>query len=299
MYPGYDGVLTRPRDIERFDEHIDQLGVGKAGKMGTIQMTLESKSGKTILSKQFTQAPLQVQRVLYLEPSLPNLAFVYLLSTSGGILQGDRYTSEIILNNAAMAHITTQGATRIYGMNRDSATHITKLNVNAGCYLEYMPEQIIPYANSRYYQMTDATVHDTATLIYSEILTSGRTAMNESFAYDLCNLRFRYQNQDGIIRAYDNTKIEPAKQDIRGLGMMSTNQSLGTLVVINKQHNMQRLRDIISHNMSQIESISFGVSMLADDAGVVIRMLGTTDDLITAKDDTLGTCRRHILGVHI
>ena len=286
----------QPQYIKNYGGHIEQLGVGKTGKVGIIKLELESRHSKTILSKQFTQQPLQVQRVLYLDSNLPGLAYVYLLSTSGGILQGDRYTSEITLNNNAMAHITTQGATRIYGMNADYATYTTKLYVNAGCYLEYIPDQIIPYAKSRYYQMTDVTVHDAATLIHSEILAPGRTAMKESFVYDICNLRFRYQNQDKIL-VYDNTKIEPAKQAIRDLGVMSDDQFLGTTYIISKQCDLNGLRDDILSHMQQIESISFGVSTLANNSGIIIRMLGTkTDTLVTATQHVLAASRNSILG---
>ena len=289
----------QPQYLKKYGGGIEQLGIGKTGKVGIIRLELESRHGKTILSKQFTQPPLQVQRVLYLESNLPGLAHIYLLSTSGGILQGDRYTNEITLNNNAIAHVTTQGATRIYGMNADYATYTTKLKVNEGCYLEYIPDQIIPYAKSRYYQMTDVTVHDTATLIHSEILAPGRTAMKESFAYDICNLRFRYQDQNKIL-VYDNTKIEPAKQRIHELGVMSKDQFLGTTYIISKRCNLTRLQDDILDHMQQIKSISFGVSVLANSSGIIIRMLGTnTNDLVTATQHVLDASRNSILGVSL
>ena len=49
------------------------------------------------------------------------------LSPSGGILQGDRYRMDVELKNNAISHITTQGATRIYKMESNYATHLVTL----------------------------------------------------------------------------------------------------------------------------------------------------------------------------
>ena len=68
------------------------------------------------------------------------MAYLYLLSSSGGILQGDRYRTEIALKNNAVAHITTQGATRIYGMNNNYASQTVNITVQQGSYLEYIPD---------------------------------------------------------------------------------------------------------------------------------------------------------------
>ena len=76
-------------------------------------------------------------------------ASIYVISPSGGILQGDRYRIGIKLSNNAHAHITTQGTTRKYEMEKDYATQMIDILVEEGCYCEYIPDQVIPYANSR------------------------------------------------------------------------------------------------------------------------------------------------------
>ncbi len=154
-----------PPEVLAYDQKLDQLGVGKAGKIGALVLKLEHslQRNKTIITDQYSRVPLFTQRALYLEESLPSMAYVFIISPSGGILQGDRYRMDITVTNNACAHVTTQGATRIYRMEKNFATQIVNVTVDEGCYFEFIPDQIIPYRDSRLYQTLNFTVHDNAT----------------------------------------------------------------------------------------------------------------------------------------
>ncbi len=112
-----------PRNIPpEFEVYLtrSQSEVGKSGKVGILSLKLErdAETGKTVIREQYSQVPLNIQRAMYLEESLPEMAYVYIVSPSGGILQGDRFSIEITASNNTYAHVTTQGATRIYKMEK-------------------------------------------------------------------------------------------------------------------------------------------------------------------------------------
>jgi len=161
-----------PPEVLAYGSELAQLGVGKAGKIGALALKLELEPdvGKTVVKEQYSKVPLYTQRALYLEESLPSMAYMYIISPSGGILQGDRYRMDITLTNNALAHITTQGATRIYRMEKNFATQIVNVIVDDVCYFEFVPDQIIPYRESRFYQTLNMKVHENATMLYSEII---------------------------------------------------------------------------------------------------------------------------------
>jgi urease accessory protein len=194
-----------PLEVLAYDSKLSQLGVGRAGKLGAIvlRMEYEPHRQRTVAKEQYSKVPLFTQRVLYLEESLPSMAYLYIISPSGGILQGDRYRMDITLANNAFLHLTTQGATRIYRMDKNYATQLVHINVGEGCYFEYIPDQIIPYRNSRFYQNVLLNVHDNSTLIYSEMLVPGRVGSGESFEYDICYLKTNAKNQNGNLRFID------------------------------------------------------------------------------------------------
>ena len=223
----YDLSFCTPKDIPyeilEYDTQLEQLTVGTSGKLGILQLSLEKDNfnNKTSIKNQFYKTPLCIKRALYIEETCPEMAYIYIISPSGGILQGDRYRTDITLKNYAKSHITTQSATRIYKMNKNFGTQIINLDVAENCYLEYIPDQIIPFRNSKYYQVSNIKVHDTATCVYSEIITPGRVASNESFEYDICYMKVKAVNHIGKIRFIDIAKLEPKKENITSFGIMN------------------------------------------------------------------------------
>ena len=287
-----------PEEFQSYNTKVKQLGVGKSGKVGILEIELqENTEGKTIVTNQYYQVPLQIQRVLYPEISLPEMAYLYVISPSGGILQGDRYRIDISLKNNATSHITTQGATRVYSMNSNSATQIINITLNDNCYLEYIPDQIIPFKNSRYYQKVNLNIHNNATLIYSEILTPGRVAMGESFEYDICYLRTHCKNQKEEIRFIENTKIEPKKQKIKSFGILGEYTITGTVYILTKKDKIEDLDDIINREIVNQKLVSVGTSILPNDSGIVIRILGNEiDNIFDMLFKILEISRKKILG---
>ena len=172
-----------PPEILAYGAPLKQLEVGRAGKIGALVLQMEQNEdgGKTVVKEQYSKVPLFTQRALYLEETMPSMAYMYIISPSGGILQGDRYRMDITLKNKAHVHLTTQGATRIYRMETNYATQLVNVAVEDGCYLEFVPDQIIPYRDSRFYQRVDLNVHENATMVYSEMIVPGRVASGESF----------------------------------------------------------------------------------------------------------------------
>ena len=196
--------------------------IGKPGKVGILRLKLErdSETGKTVIREQYSRVPLLTQRALYLEESLPAMAYVYIISPSGGILQGDRYRIDITLDNNTFAHVTTQGATRIYKMENNYASQIVNITAGEDSYFEYIPDQIIPFRNSRFYQEVILNVHDNATLIYSEVIVPGRVASGEAFVYDICYIKTVGKNHLGKTQIYGHSQVrtkesKPEGRDIR------------------------------------------------------------------------------------
>ena len=266
-----------PVEVLEYDMKLDQLPVGTSGKVGILQLTLENDkfTNKTTIKNQFYKVPLCIKRPLYLEETCPNMAYVYVISPSGGVLQGDRYRTDIILKNCAKSHVTTQSATRIYKMDKNFGTQIINLEVGDNCYLEYIPDQIIPFKKSRYYQISNLKVHDTATCIYSEILSSGRVASNESFEYDIIYMKVKSVNHLNKMRFIDVAKLEPKKQDITSFGIMNGYNILGNVYILSPKDSLSYLKDEINLLLHDFNCIEGGCTKLPDDTGLLIRLIGT------------------------
>ena len=270
-----------PDNIKAFDSEVKQLAVGKTGKKGYLRLVFQNdNTGKTVVGEQFSEVPLHAQRALHYDDSCLDLAYLYIVSASGGILQGDRYRIDITMKKNSMAHITTQGATRIYSMNSNSATQMINARLEENSYLEFIPDQIIPYQNSRFYQKLNLNVHDSATLVYSEIITPGRVAMGESFEYDICYLKTKARNQENILRFIDIANLEPKKQKLTSFGILGNHTVVGSVYILTKKQNIPELYEKINILISRNKKISAGVSVMKNDTGLLVRILGCETELV-------------------
>lgn len=265
-----------------------------AGRKGILELHLAHDPGtkRTIVKDQYSQVPLYAQKPMYLEKSLPAMAYMYVMSQGGGILQGDSYRLEISLSAGALAHLTTQGATRLYRMEKGFATQQVDIAVGRGCYLEYMPDQIIPYSGSRFYQKTAIKVDDDSTLVYSEIIAPGRAAMGELLQYDVCYLRVETTDHEGSSKFIDAAVLEPKKRDMKAHGVLDRDV-VGTVYVLAPARFVGELQV----QVNQAIRGRGGCSALPRDAGIAVRMLGATaSQLRSSAYNVAAVARKVILG---
>jgi urease accessory protein len=287
-----------PPEILAYGHDLTQLQVGKAGKIGALTLRLEqnTENSKTVVKEQYSKVPLFTQRALYLEESIPSMAYMYIISPSGGILQGDRYRMDITLRNNACAHITTQGATRIYRMEKNYATQIVNIIVDDGCYFEFVPDQIIPYRNSRFYQTVNLSIHDNATMMYAEMIVPGRVASGESFEYDICYMKALAKNQNNVLRFIDVAVLEPKKRSLNILGILGKFSVIGNMYILTKTKYVSELMTEINSVLQNFSNISGGATVLPRDSGVLIRILGeVAQDIRVAMYEIIGITRKIIL----
>ena len=285
-------------EIIQHNEEIKQLGVGKSGKTGKLKIVLdiESISGRTIIKEKESMFPLSVQKEMYYDQFQPKMTHVYIVSSSGGILQGDKYMIDIILEKNTLAHITTQGATRVYGMNVSNAIQVINVSLDDGAYLEFIPDQIIPYKNSRFYQEINFKVHDNATMIYSEIISPGRIGMGEIFDYEICYLKSIGKNHKDELRFIDYTKIEPKKMNLQDFGILEQKHIMATMYILAKSNDVEKIIQTLENEIKNPSEIVIGWSTMTKENGILLRIIGnTTRDVIRLVYEITKLVRKIIL----
>ena len=267
-----------PEEILQYEGDVAQMNVGKSGKIGYLQLELQNdlEKQKTIITRKKSQVPLYVQKALHYDMDYPSMAHVFILSPSGGILQGDRYRMDVDLNNNAISHLTTQGATRIYKMNSNYATHLVKIKLKNNSYLEFIPEQIIPYNNSRFYQKTQLNIDESSTVVYSETIVPGRIAMGEMFDFDVCYLKTE-GTINKKIQFRDSSLLIPKKQKTQSLMLFGNNTILTSVYLMTKKP-ITKINNLINEMFSQLDDICGSSSIMPNNSGVSIRILGNSSE---------------------
>ena len=149
------------------------------------------------------------------------------------------------------------------------------LNVKDNSYLEFIPEQIIPYKKSRFYQKTNLKI-DVHHCVYSETIVPGRIAMGEMFDFDLCYLKTEGKINDRV-QFRDSSLLSPKTQKIQSLAMFDDKTILTSVYILTKKH-VTKVNDMINERFSHTQNISGGSSILPNDSGITIRILGNSSE---------------------
>src|SRR5579864_1553647 len=120
------------------------------GQNGIIEIELQvNEDSKTYIKSLLSKAPFLIQKAMYPDSDYPHFAHIYMMSSSGGILQGDEHK-----------------------MDGGYASQYINIRSQEKSYLEFVPHQIIPFKSSRFYQEVNLEVEENAVLIYSEIISA-------------------------------------------------------------------------------------------------------------------------------
>ncbi len=170
---GKAGVRSAPWTAEP----VPQLAPGRPGKDGLldIRLTHAPQRSRTVLRALSHRPPLQLGRLLYPDPDLPDMAYCYTAMLAGGLAQGDRLQLRVSLDPGAQAHVTTLAATKVYRAERNGAEQRVTLDVAAGAYLEWWPDPLIPFREARFWQHVDLAIDPEATLLYADLILPGRS----------------------------------------------------------------------------------------------------------------------------
>jgi urease accessory protein len=161
-----------PAGFAAYDDEPPQMRSGAVGKSGFLRLGFEHRDGRTILADLESRAPYLAQRALHCDDALPDMAWLFMITTAGCVLQGDRLALDVSLGVGARAHITTQSATKIHSMDANYALQIQSFTLGEGAYLEYLPEPLIPHRQARFASDTLITIDPAASMLCSEIVQS-------------------------------------------------------------------------------------------------------------------------------
>ena len=157
-------------ELAAYQDEPPQMRSGTVGKTGFLRLGFETRGSRTILANLERRAPYMAQRALYCDQEMPFLPYVFLITTTGCLLQGDRLALDIDLGPGAQAHVTSQSATKIHGMDANYAAQTQTITLAEQAYLEFLPDPIIPHRHARFISHTQICVAPSATLLLAEIL---------------------------------------------------------------------------------------------------------------------------------
>lgn len=264
-------VLTNKTELKK-----DKIIQGMEG-LAKLELDVDGKS-KTFIKKVKVKPPLLIQKAMYLDPMFPNKAKICLMSSAGGILEGDRLKIDIIARQKTDAYISTQAATKIYKAENHLASQHIDVFLEKESFLEYLPKQIIPHKSARFYQEANFRLEDSATMLYSETISAGRIAHGEKFDFESLVFRLNAYDTKNKLLFSEAINMEPHNKT-KFANLFGNKNLYSTIYIISKQINSEKLDNQIFELLKNKPMMS--CSQLPNNSGIVLRLLSNSTDEIT------------------
>lgn len=293
--------FSKAREMKAYLEEPKAMYVGAPGKRGYLNLGFELDSdGKSILRELDRRAPLIVQRELYFDEKLPGMPCVYILSSGGPNVDGDRYMQNIHVGRNAMAWVSTGAATKLAAMKYNYSGMVQDIVLDEGAYLEFLPEPIIPHGSTRFICDTRMCVHHTATALYSEIYMGGRKYYNggELFKFDILSVCSHGERPDREQLFREKFIISPQKGHIRDCGVMGQYDIFANVIVMTPADKAEMIYQNTEAYIDRKNHVAAGVTHLPNGAGLLFKVLGMeTGPVKAAVRDFASKVRMAVKGV--
>ena len=91
-------------------------------------------------------------------------------------------------------------------------------------------------------------------------------------------------------------KIEPKTYDMKIKGILGKYNIVGTVYVLTKKNQIEKLEEKIYEKIQKSELVSIGTSILPNESGIIVKILGNnTEDVFDKIYDVLKITRKEIL----
>jgi urease accessory protein len=286
-------------EFASFQDEPLQMRSGTVGKTGFLRLGFERRSGQTILATLERRAPYMVQRALHCDEEVPGLACVFLITTTGCLLQGDRLALDVTLGPRAQAHLTSQSATKIHAMDANYAAQSQTITLADDAYLEFLPDPVIPHRHSRFLSDTQICVAPSATLLLSEIIQPGRKHHHpdECFGATVLSIATSAARPDGRSLFAEKLVIEPQRYAMRQTGVMNSFDVFANVILCAPKDKAERIHERAEADVNLAEGVAFGACRLPNDAGLIFKVLGRETAQVKAKvREFWGLVRKEVIG---
>lgn len=252
------------------------MPVGSVGKTGYLYMGFELDGrGKSIMRDLERRVPIIVQQELYFDEQMPEMPCVYILSSGGPNVDGDRYEQNIVVRKGAYAHVSTGAATKLAEMRYNFSGLAQRITLEEDAYLEFLPEPVIPCRHTRFIADTSIRIAPSATLFYSEIYMSGRKYYeNETFKYDILSVCTRACRPDDTPLFREKFIVSPSQRSPRTVGAMNGFDVLANVIVLTPEGHADEIYERTSAFLDRNAGLAAGITHLPSGCGLLYKVLG-------------------------
>jgi len=219
-------VATSLSEVSLGKQRGEVVALRRSAVAGEAVISVRADGGVTRLAQLHQRDPLSLRLP---QPGRGDILEACLITTSGGVVGGDRLTVEVTAEAESALRVYPQAAEKIYrSLGADSRIAVT-LKAGEGAWLEWLPQETILFDGARLRRDTVVDLAPGARVLAGEFLVFGRRASGERLSTGLIHDAWRL-SRGGRLAWADALRLEG---DLRaplaaaaGLGGVSAYASL-------------------------------------------------------------------------
>jgi urease accessory protein len=228
--------------------------------------------GRAFLARQHVAYPFHVTRTFDYPGDPDGMATLVLQSVGGGLVQGDALALAVHCAEGARAHVTSQAATVAHAMPGAAVRIDQALALDAGCWLEWMPDPLILFPGADVTVATTATLDADATLILTDgFLGHDPTGLDRPFGRIASSLEIL--DRSGRLVVADRFALDGAAFATGLPGVAGAFRASATMLVVTAQVAPAALSDALAGAFDGLAGVYAGASILPGERGAVARIL--------------------------
>ena len=256
-----------------------------AGRHGVLRLAFAQRNGSTVMAESFFRSPLQVMKPRYDESGC---ACVYLLSPTGGVVQGDDYQIDVALAPNSHATLTTQAATKVYAMPVQGAAQSLRAGIGKNAIFEYLPDPTILFRDANFSQHASFSLARGAMLAIQEIVMPGRLARGEKLAFTQFRNHLKVCDSNGVL-LFDSCLLKPKYQPyLANHGVLDNHACWGSWFLLGdfEMPPWEALCEIADPLLNHTSKSVGGLTQLSRN-GIAVRMLAQNAGKIQSAFQTI------------
>jgi urease accessory protein len=163
---------------------------------GAAEIDFARRDGVTRLVHLYQADPL---RVLFPVSEAGDPIQAAIVTTSGGLVAGDRINVAIRIDRGASAHVTASAAEKIYRSTGATTVVRQSLTVRDGGALEFLLPETILFDGARLRRKTAVEIGSGATFLGGDIVVFGRRARGERFTNGLLRTVWEVRHEGRLV----------------------------------------------------------------------------------------------------
>jgi urease accessory protein len=278
---------------------IERVGPGRIAGVAPVETQLQfavDAEGRTYLARHYAAYPHHLTRAFHLDRPAPEAATVYLQSLSGGLMQDDHVALRVVAETGAIAHVTTQAATKVHSMEHGFARQEVYLDALDESHLEYIADPTICFPHSRLQSRTELCVAAEASAILAESYLWHDPHGTDEMAIDGLMTETAIRRPNGQLIALDRSSLTSARGLSCNPALLGPFRAFGTLFGIGRGCHRESALAAVRAAIEAIPGVYAGVSCLPAEAGLWARMLASDGASLKTAMEIWRECHEQMLG---